>query len=158
MSSWLLCRARLFKRSRKFGLDSCVVNPPSQMPVSPAGSYCAWWCAPGGASKRSRSRRTPSTTDCDDHLQSWVQCVRVCSDFENCCERPAWLWVRTKLDQCHSRSSLCHHYHPRWAPLGSNGTWNFLFSTEIGFVGRLNATWFLVGVLHFSCEIFCVCT
>ncbi|KYN16268.1 hypothetical protein ALC57_11479 [Trachymyrmex cornetzi] len=29
MSSRLLCRARLLKRSRKFGLDSSVVNPPS---------------------------------------------------------------------------------------------------------------------------------
>lgn len=130
-----------------------VGESPSQMPVSPAGSHCARWCAPGGASKRSRSRRTPSTTDGDYHLQSWVQCVRVCSGPESCCERPAWLGVRAKLGQCHPRSSpssslsalsagtAWERRHPRDSP----------FPTEIiGLAGRPDTTWFPVGVMYIS--------
>lgn len=113
-------------------------HPPRCPSLSPAGSHCVRWCAPGGASKRSRSRRTPSTTGRDDHLQSWVQCVRVCSGPESCCERPAWLGVRAKLGQCYPRSLLRRHCHrPRRAPLG-NGTRNSPSPTGIiGFSGPL---------------------
>lgn len=58
--------------------------------------------APGGASKRPRSRRTPADHERESrgfgaHLQSWVQCVRVCSGPESCCERPAWIGVRARV-------------------------------------------------------------
>lgn len=45
------------------------------------------------------ARRTPLRQAHHDgaRLQSWVQCVRVCSGPESCCERPAWLGVRAKL-------------------------------------------------------------
>lgn len=68
LMSWrLLCRARFFvhKRTRKFGpVPPLRIHPtvgadhPPQMLISPAGSHCARWCAPGGASKRSGSWRT----------------------------------------------------------------------------------------------------
>lgn len=49
-----------------------------------------------------RPSRQPPTTNRDSgaRLQSWVQCVRVCSGPESCCERPAWLGVRARLGQC----------------------------------------------------------
>lgn len=45
------------------------------------------------------ARRTPLRQPYHDgaRLQSWVQCVRVCSGPESCCKRPAWLGVRAKL-------------------------------------------------------------
>jgi len=97
--------SRAQDRSRFLTRDHPIAaNRPAGWRLS-RGLHRARWCAPGGASKRARDPAQPLrprvATPTGIHLQSWVQCVRVCSGPESCCERDRrGLECARQLGQC----------------------------------------------------------
>jgi len=167
MSSWLQYRARLLvhKRARKFGLDSSDANPPYRQITLPDARLSRGFTLRPVVRTRWRlqvieipahpldygPRRPPSVVGAvRASVQRSRELLRETGVAWSACE------VRS-VSHTHPRSPLftrrrCRR--PRRAPLGNDGTRDSPSSTRIiGFAGRPDATWFSVGVMHFSWRV-----
>lgn len=102
----------------RFLVESSLSSSPILSPsLYPPSCWCSpvtlpqliWYvCVPSGAAGRAKSPNSGPRSRCPSVVQSWVQCVRVCSGFGSCFETGV-AWKRARLGQCHNLSTIAGH-------------------------------------------------